>query len=267
MTNSTNSESNNADEVALSQINDHISLIYGANNLVNFTFDADPGEEIAAVNPLLSDEEIVGAVHNERITDDDVVDKGNEDANMTVSSEPVTPVYSTAVGRSLSLSGNGAINHNMGSQAYFHGGTQPAISERSLEPSPLPPPSVTAGMTGAAGADGSAVATHNNKNNRLSKPGQQQQQQEQYDPNRRNPHASWMSQASTIEPFCTAATYNYVTQPYQLPVATSPVERPPTTIIRESTYNNLHAPIFHFSVPPDDNAVLADWCKVLVESS
>ncbi|KAI9499315.1 hypothetical protein BDB00DRAFT_866801 [Zychaea mexicana] len=90
MTNSTNGESNNADEVALSQINDYISLIYSANNLVNFTFDADPAEEIAAVNPLLSNEEIVSAVLNERIADDDVVDNGNEDASMTVSSEPVT---------------------------------------------------------------------------------------------------------------------------------------------------------------------------------
>ncbi|KAI9495738.1 hypothetical protein BDB00DRAFT_897623 [Zychaea mexicana] len=68
----------------------------------------------------------------------------------------------------------------------------------------------------------------------------QQEQQEQYDPYRPNPHASWLSQASAIDPFGTAAAYNYATQPHRASAAVPSVERPPTTVIRESAYNNLH---------------------------
>ncbi|KAI9490329.1 hypothetical protein BDB00DRAFT_875386 [Zychaea mexicana] len=123
-------------------------------------------------------------------------------------------------------------------------------------------------MAGAVGAGVLAVATYNNYNNRQPKVEEldpatfedqqiQAGQQEQYDPYRPNPHASWLSQASAIDPFGTAAAYNYATQLHQASAATSSVERPPTTVIRESTYNNLHASIFHVSAPPEDNTVPA----------
>ncbi|KAI9497674.1 hypothetical protein BDB00DRAFT_868274 [Zychaea mexicana] len=85
--------------------------------------------------------------------------------------------------------------------------------------------------------------------------GQQQQQQEQYDPCRPNPHASWLSQASAINAFDTATTYKI--QLRQASAAIPSAERPRTTVIRESTYNNLHAPIFHVSALPDNNTVPA----------
>ncbi|KAI9469340.1 hypothetical protein BDB00DRAFT_793662 [Zychaea mexicana] len=85
----------------------------------------------------------------------------------------------------------------------------------------------------------------------------QQQQQEQYNPYRPNPHVSWLFQASAINPFGTASTYNYATQLRQTSAAIPSVERPPTTVIRGSTYNNLHEPIFHVSAPPDNNTAPA----------
>ncbi|KAI9491526.1 hypothetical protein BDB00DRAFT_874256 [Zychaea mexicana] len=132
-------------------------------------------------------------------------------------------------------------------------------------------------MAGAAGAGGLAVATYNNIKNRQPKVEEQpvdpatfedQQyygnlaigpsspthaiadnhdnnrvqagQQEQYDPYRPSPHASWLSQASAIDPFGTAAAYNYATQLHQASAATSSVERPPVLL-----------------APPEDNTVPA----------
>ncbi|KAI9492073.1 hypothetical protein BDB00DRAFT_873715 [Zychaea mexicana] len=52
-------------------------------------------------------------------------------------------------------------------------------------------------------------------------------------------------------------TYNYATQPRPTFAAILSVERSPTTVIRESTYNDLHAFIFHVSASPDNNTAPA----------
>lgn len=50
-------------------------------------------------------------------------------------------------------------------------------------------------------------------------------------------HKSWMTTGSAIDPHV--------------------VERPPTTLVRDSTLNNLHAPLFHVTGPADPNTVPA----------
>ncbi|KAI7853850.1 hypothetical protein BDC45DRAFT_510271 [Circinella umbellata] len=197
----------------------------------------------------------------------------------------------TAVGRSLSRMGGGysGTSRSMNSQAYLSHSPQPAMSESSV------PYSSTSGNgtdnnraaaygAGAAVVGGAALAgaTHsdNNRQSKLEQPidptiyedqqyygnlavgtsdnqnddnrqalTQTQQQLQQQLAKHDDPYR--MSQASAIDPFGAATAYNNATRP------STSIERPPTTVLRESTFNNLHAPIFHISAPQDDKTVPA----------
>ncbi|KAI8144980.1 hypothetical protein BJV82DRAFT_606986 [Fennellomyces sp. T-0311] len=172
----------------------------------------------------------------------------------------------TAVGRSLSRLGSNGRNRRMESQANLAGSSQRSMSEKSV-PGGLTAPTyhtnshreskVERPQTpldpvtyedqeyyGNMTFEPSTPVVMNSQDNNTHNFGSR-------DPYKTNLHASWMSAASAIDPFGTAPTDTGSNQ-HQ-----SSVERPPTTVIRESTYNNLHAPIFHISGPEDTHTVAA----------